>query len=124
VQELEEKAQEAFLERREQEGWIPAQDAINLVTFGQWDEQRRKQRKRKEAEEEDAQQKLLSWWQKAIGQGNNKAKAVVADPKNLVKLIITTIPTCCKTVHGFSEPSFCLAGSFSTSFWPFRFTLE
>lgn len=46
VQEQEEAARQAFMNRRKEENWTLWQDAINILTLGVWDEQRRQRRKR------------------------------------------------------------------------------
>mmetsp|Transcript_2505 Transcript_2505/g.5970 ORF Transcript_2505/g.5970 Transcript_2505/m.5970 type:complete len:558 (-) Transcript_2505:130-1803(-) len=57
-------ALDAFTQRRIDEGWTWKEDALNIVTFGQWDERRRKQRKNEAEKAVDQDWKKLSWWQK------------------------------------------------------------
>eukprot|EP00526_Cylindrotheca_closterium_P005922 CAMPEP_0113610590 /NCGR_PEP_ID=MMETSP0017_2-20120614/5108_1 /TAXON_ID=2856 /ORGANISM="Cylindrotheca closterium" /LENGTH=557 /DNA_ID=CAMNT_0000519489 /DNA_START=73 /DNA_END=1746 /DNA_ORIENTATION=- /assembly_acc=CAM_ASM_000147 len=64
-------ALDAFTQRRIDEGWTWKEDALNIVTFGQWDERRRKQRKNEAEKAVDQDWKKLSWWQK-IGKKSPK----------------------------------------------------
>jgi membrane-associated protease RseP (regulator of RpoE activity) len=74
TQEMESAAGEAFMKRREEEEWGPLQDALNIATFGIWDERRRKQQKQERADQAAEEAAQRSWLQKAVGGGQPKVE--------------------------------------------------
>jgi membrane-associated protease RseP (regulator of RpoE activity) len=66
AEEMQEEARQAFLKRREEEGWTGWQEFLNTLTFGQWDERRRQQGKAEQAQQAVEEAAKRSWWQKAI----------------------------------------------------------
>ena len=65
-------ALDAFTQRRLDEGWTWKEDALNIITFGQWDEKRRKQRKEQAMQAATEDWIKLTWWQKIGKKGPKK----------------------------------------------------
>ncbi|KAL3904633.1 MAG: hypothetical protein SGARI_004840, partial [Bacillariaceae sp.] len=83
VQEQQKAAQKAFAKRKQEEDWTPWQEALNIVTLGEWDERRRRQAKKKQEEEQaGASIQQSKWWQSLLGRNSKVNKAAVADPED------------------------------------------
>lgn len=61
AQAQEEAAREAFRKRREEENWTVWQDVVNILTFGNWDEQRKRRRQLEQAAKDAASTKSTFW---------------------------------------------------------------
>jgi membrane-associated protease RseP (regulator of RpoE activity) len=85
VQEQQKAAQKAFAKRKQQEGWKPWQEVLNIVTLGEWDERRRQASKRRQQEEQAAAKSFQQsqWWQSLLRRRKAKEKkSTAADPED------------------------------------------
>lgn len=82
--EMEQKAREAFRQRREEEGWTASENIINLLTFGRWDERRRQQRKDEEAKLAAEKAAKKPWFLKAFAgpEGESAVAKKSDDPED------------------------------------------
>ena len=80
VEKLQREAEDAFAQRRKDEGWGAKENALYLLTFGQWDE-RRKRLRRQEAESAalEAAAAPKPWWK--FG-NRNKTPKVETGPED------------------------------------------